>query len=169
MEISNESDLVQRAFDVFHDPNNSEPEVLELLTQLSNPADIRDNDERKLTLLHHACQNEWCKVVKELIERYNCNPNCRDKAGYTPLHSASEIGNLEIIKYLIEMHHCDPESKADNDDTPLHLASQKGWLNVVRYLVEEENCNPAITNESGKTPLHKICEKGSHRRGQVPH
>ena len=43
--------------------------ALELLSQLTNPAAIRDEEGR--TLLHWACRNQWGDVVKSLIEIYD--------------------------------------------------------------------------------------------------
>ena len=160
MARSGENDLVQKAFDTFCIPSNSEAKALELLSQLPNPATVRNKYEHNNTLLHYACLNGWYNVAKTLVKNYNSDPKCKNNAGCTPLHSASKVGNLDIIKYFIEIHHCDPESKSDSRNTPLFLASQKGRLNVIRYLVEERNCNPAHVNKESSTPLHAVCKEG---------
>ena len=74
---------VLKVFDKYHNPTNesSEAEALELLSQLPNPAEVRGEDEDQFTLLHHACYNGWFEVSKKLIEKYNCDPNCKNVAG----------------------------------------------------------------------------------------
>ncbi len=78
---------VLEVFDKSYHPGNenSQAEALELLSQLPNPAKVRDDDEDQFTLLHHACYNGWYEVAKVLIEKYNCGPNCRNAAGSLPL------------------------------------------------------------------------------------
>ena len=78
---------ILKVFDKYHNRSNKsrEAESLELLSQLPNPAEVRDKHEDQFTLLHHACYNGWYEVAKVLIEKYNCDPNCRDAAGSIPL------------------------------------------------------------------------------------
>jgi len=48
--------------------------ALQLLSQLHNPATVRDELENSWTLLHWACRNGWYQVVKALVEKYHCDP-----------------------------------------------------------------------------------------------
>ena len=55
----------------FADPESSgtdQARALELLSQLPNPAAVRDEEGR--TLLHWACRNEWKDVANALMEEH---------------------------------------------------------------------------------------------------
>ena len=107
-------DLVLKVFDKLQDLTNesSEAEALELLSQLSNPAEVRDDN--KWTLLHHACYNGWYEVAKTLIEKYNSDPTCKDSRGKLPLHYACKQGHYMVTEYLVKNTFCQPfESGAD--------------------------------------------------------
>ena len=166
--------LALKDFDKVNNSYNdtSEAEALELLSQLPNPATVRDEEE--WTLLHHACYNGWYEVVKVLIEKYNCDTKCvvrrhtwPYRGGGTLLHCASLGGHLKLIKYLIEEKHCDTAVTnkqslwtVDNGWTPLHSASSNGHLDVLKYFVEDLECDPSCKNEYGKTPLFYACQHG---------
>ena len=53
-QVEDSEKLTLKAFDKFHNGNNTtgEGEALQLLSQLPNPAAVRDEDEDKFTLLH---------------------------------------------------------------------------------------------------------------------
>ena len=121
---------VLKLFDKFHNQNNetSEGEALQLLSQLPNPAAVRDDDDDQFTLLHHACWNGWYEVSKVLIEKYNCDPNCKTAAGSIPLRLACWSGNLDLVKYLVNEKQNDPKQKNNDGLTSLHNACSGGWL-----------------------------------------
>ena len=137
--------------------------ALQLLSQLPNPAAVRDDGGN--TLLHWASKNGWYDVVKELVEKYRCDPNyhvgvmqiLRHGAQQgTAIQFACKGGHLDIVKYLVQ-HGGDP--KRGRGYTPLHQACDKGYLDIVKFLVTECHCNPlllpkifGITVE--ETPLH---------------
>ena len=110
------------------------------------------------SLLQWACNNGWYNVVKELVEKFHCNPNYQvrlvldredmESPSYmyglvqmkqnqaefgTAVNFASRAGNLGIIKYLVKQGG-DPEC---GGVTPLHLACMKGHLDIVKFLVTE--------------------------------
>ena len=153
---------VLKAFHKKNDSSNktSEEEALHLLSQLPNPAAVRDEDTSKpvynLTLLHHACYNGWYGVAKVLIEKYGCDPDCKSSIDSTPLHCAYRSGKVEIIEYLISNMGCDPLQVTSNGLTRLHYASAGGHLQIVKYLIEKEKCDPKCNKD--QTPLHLACE-----------
>ena len=156
--------FVLKAFDKKDNSTNktSEEEALHLLSQLTNPAAVRDEDTSKpvydLTLLHHACYNGWYDVAKVLIEKYGCDPNYKSSIDSTPLHYAYRSGNVEIIDYLISNMGCDPLQVTNNGLTRLHYTSAGGHLKIVKCLIEKEKCDP--NSNKGQTPLHVACENG---------
>ena len=145
---------VLKVFDKYHNPTNdsSEAEALELLSQLPNPAEVRDNDEDQFTLLHHACYNGWYEVAKVLIEIYNCDPNCRNAIGSMPLRLACWRGNLDLAKYLVLEKRCDPNDQNNLGLVPLHNAALGGNLDVTKFLIEHCKVDSASewTSECGK-------------------
>ena len=152
---------VLKVFDKVHNSTNesSEAEALELLSQLPNPAEVRGEDDR-FTLLHHACYNGWFEVSKVLIEKYNCDPNCRSAAGSIPLHLACWSGNLNLVKYLILDKDCDPNDKNNNGNVTLHSAAFHGHLDVTEFLIEHCKVDSAPKDSMAYTPLHLACEGG---------
>ena len=153
---------VLKAFDKVHNSTNesSEAEALELLPQLPNPAEVRDNDEDLFTLLHHACYNGWYEVAKVLIEKYNCDPNCRNAADSIPLRLACWSGNLGLVKYLILDKGCDPNDVNSTGQVPLHNAALGGHLDVTKFLIEHCKVEPAVKDSDVLTPLHSACHSG---------
>ena len=129
---------VLKVFDKFNNLCNdsSEAEALELLSQLPNPAEVRDDDEDQFTLLHHACYNGWYEISKVLIKKYNCDPNCRNAAGSIPLRLACLSGNLDLVKYLVLDKGCDPNYENNRGKVSLHNAALGGCLDVTKFLVE---------------------------------
>ena len=152
--------------------------ALELLSQLPNPAAVRDEYGR--TLLHLASKNGWYDVVKELVEKYHCDPNYKighmklaeriilkehdvgeDAFNSTALHFACMAGHLNIVKYLVQQG-CDPR-RGFVTYTALHAACDAGHLDIVKFLVTECHCNPLYTATifgitTGETPLHLACQ-----------
>ena len=50
--------------------------------------------------LHYAAARGDLEVVRELIERHECDPMCQNVHGITPLHCASYCGKIDVVKYL---------------------------------------------------------------------
>ena len=141
--------------------------ALELLSQLPKPAAVKDEDDN--TLLHWASKNGWYDVVKELVEKYHCDPNYkigvlkavfRESEG-TALLYACKAGHLDVAKYLVQQGG-DPRRGIGNF-TPLHAACEHGHLDVVKFLVTECHCDPLLPVailgiKTGETPLHIACQ-----------
>ena len=74
-------------------------EVLRLLSQVRNPADVRDWDK---ALLHYSCRHGWLDVTRKLVEQYHCDPESRGGwNGDTPLHVACRAGHVDIVRYTL--------------------------------------------------------------------
>ena len=134
-------------------------EVLRLLPQVRNPADVRDWDEK--ALLHYSCRNGWLDVTRRLVEQFHCDLESRDgRGGDSPLHVACRAGHVDIVKYLVSEQGCSTACQNKNRDTPLHEACGKGHMDIVRYLVSEQGYSTACQNKDGDTPLHVACRNG---------
>ena len=141
--------------------------ALELLSQLPHPAAVKD--EKGNTLLQWASKNGWYDVVKELVEKYHCDPNYKigllkallGESEGTALLYACQGGHLDIVKYLVQQGG-DPQRSHFNF-TPLHAACDAGHLDVVKFLVTECRCNPLLPVTVlgitfGCTPLDLACD-----------
>ena len=193
MKMESPSALEAIAVEVFVHPSTKDSGInqahaLQLLSHLHNPGDVRDKIGN--SLLQWACNNGWYNVVKELVEKFHCNPNYqvrlvldredmespsymyglvqmkRNQAEFgTAVHFASRAGYLGIVKYLVKQGG-DPEC---GGVTPLHLACMKGHLDIVKFLVTECHCNPLLPitmrpngMDFGITPLYHACEEGHY-------
>ena len=153
---------ILKVFDKYHNRTNesSEAEALVLLSQLPNPAEARNDDKDQFTLLHHACYNGWYVVAKVLIERYNCDPYCRNAAGSIPLHMACSSGNLDLVKYLILDKECDPNDTNNKGQVPLHIAALDGNLVLTKFLIVHCKVIVAVKDFNGQTSLHYASKQG---------
>ena len=163
------ADLEIAVVRAFEDPQSSgtdQARALELLSQLPNPAAVKKlKNETGNPLLHWASRNGWYDVVKELVEKYHCDPNYQ--VGWmqyilggaeesTAIHFACEKGHLDIVRYLVQQG-VDPQ-RGPAGYTPLHVACEGGHLDIVRYLVQQ-GVDPQ-RGPAGYTPLHEACEEG---------
>ena len=140
--------------------------ALELLSQLPNPALAAVKDKNGDTLLRWATSNGWYDVVKELVEKYHCNPNyyfcgfMQSGKGGTVIHLVCEGGHLDLVKYLVKylvQQGGDPQ-RGRFSFTPLHVACAAGHLDIVKYLVQQGS-DPQRGRFSF-TPLHVACAAG---------
>ena len=92
--------------------------------------------------LHYFAGCGNIQAVKDLIERYGCNPQCQNVHGITPLHCACYCGKVNVVKYLVTQQKCD-----------INLRDKKGVcpLGYTAYCVLKE-----VTILS---PLKFLCEK----------
>ena len=69
--------------------------------------------------IHYFAARGNLQAVRELVEKYKCNPECQNVYGVTPLHCASYCGRLSVVKYMINKHKCDANVRDDNEACPL--------------------------------------------------
>ena len=115
------------------------------------------------TALHIAISSriDKLKKVQCLQESDECNPNIRNKDGYTPLHVACRRDNIEVAKMLVTDQRCDINIQDVNKNAPIHIACR---LNILRPLLSWQYCNPNQQNEDGDTALHVAC-RGKNNKG----
>lgn len=106
--------------------------------------------------LHNACQKHTnIKVVKYLIENYQCDPRKKDERGDTSLNVAALSGNLDTLQYFIDTRECSAKCPGHLGRMLLHNACEdNGNLAVVKYLIEKHACDPSEKDKEGNTPLH---------------
>ena len=115
-----------------------------------------------VSLLHLAAAQGWMDIIIDLITKYKCDTNCKDKDGHTPLHYAAIKGSLEVVKYFINKQTCDPMVRDNDGITPLHYACQYNHLNIVQFLISI-HISPSCADINGITPLHVACSNGHPR------
>ena len=145
--------------------------VLQQLSEFSDGAAVYSQHIR-ISLLHYACLNGWNDVVKDLVEKYSCDPNVKmysnTLAFLSKLHTAISVNYH--LKYLYNV--CDmqvPQMKVGeeelilsfevSDGTAIHCACKAGHLDIVKFLIKKGG-DPACRNIVGATPLHFACWEG---------
>ena len=140
----------EQLLSAFSYPGDKE-KVLSLLPVVSDPAGIRDSNNR--TLLHYAALNGWTDVSRLLVEQYQVDPHCRDSSGWTALHCAARNGWTDVCRLLVEQYQVDPHCRNSIGWTALYLASTFDHLDIVQYLVNSVCCDPLTEDNWGDTPL----------------
>ena len=133
-----------------------------LLNENCNYVNVLDNHGD--TPLHIAVKSvkRTVEMVKCLLEIHTCNPNLKNKLGYTPLHVACRLNNVEVIDMLIANKRCDVNTQNDNGNTALHIAAYT-WLDSerlqkVKSILKNAECDLNLTNKDSSTPLHIVCD-----------
>ena len=156
------------------------------MVELVSNCNVDSQDSIGRTPLHYACAHSL-KIVKYLIECKHCNPNVRDKGGFTAIHLSR--GNKKMVEYLKSIFSSAPQPSAtelpfrgddltinavhhyllasitnsssiEPEDTPLHTACRCSNEKAVEYLVEQ-GCDQSAQNAFGALPLHIACDEGS--------
>ena len=91
--------------------------------------------------MHLASYNNHLDLLRELLERFNCEPDKRDNKVF---------GNLEVWSYT----HARSKQKSTGQAlvqqlfsfvqlkwTPLYAAAQAGHIKIVQYLITERGCD----------------------------
>ena len=126
---------------------NGDREMVQFLIEESKCDPNCKDQRRKVTPLHHACENGHANVVEYLLKLPNCDKQ-------TALHAAASNGHLSIVKCLVQRYKCSFLARNQHGNTPLHLAVYYNHLEVVKYFIEMQGCDPNIKGEQGCTPLH---------------
>ena len=108
-----------RPFSDREDEQSSRNEGLKAL--LSAGADPRLFDGQKRTPLHHAAENNWPELMRNLIgtTHTQISLNARDKASNTPLHRAASMGHFDPVWILLKQG-ADPDDTNKYGETALH-------------------------------------------------
>ena len=131
-------------------------------------------DDRSMTLLHHAAAKGHLEVVELLSSPHgevNCHnssplsgdlisliqarvrPNIRDCLGWTPFHHAASGGFADIVRHLACIPGVNPNEITNNGETALHIAARSGMSDAAAALLSLDNLTPDCTDKTGHTPL----------------
>ena len=120
---------------------------------LENDSEINSETERKLNVIHFACQGNKPNSLTYfyLYHKNNIDFEKADAGGSTPLHWACYSCAYESAVYLI--HFGVDLNKGDNSNyTPLYLAVLSKSLRIVRYLLQK-GAKINIKDKDDLTPI----------------
>lgn len=117
----------------------------------------------KKPLVYWTAKAGQLEVLKELIERYECDPVYITERGHTLLYAACARGRTNVARYLARKYGINPNQKNHMNSTPLFAASNNGHLEVMVMLIDELKCDPMEVNSKGESLLHRACG-GGHLR-----
>lgn len=123
-------------------------------------ADLKVYDSHNDTPLHNAALNGNIKVVKYLINGFDCCPSHTGHQGRTIVHSACEMGHIHLVDVLLSDFKLLNLSVDNEGFNPLHVAISYGQEEVAKLLIDKYNCPINFTNNYGQTALHIACFKG---------
>ncbi|CAG2204336.1 ANKRD50 [Mytilus edulis] len=134
--------------------------------------DINSVDAQGRTALLIACEENYTKIVKLLLDNYAdvCKYDLEER---TPMHAARIAGNYYIVNMLIQhninVNILKTELTPDNTRhelpcgwTPLYEACTQGDIKTVRSLIKN-SANVNMPNIDGATPLVAACQQGNEQ------
>ena len=141
---------------------------VELASFLSKKGAILQNkNDVGESALHIACQRDYPKIVKLLLEERDTDVNDvndKDGLGNTPLQYACSAVNLEIIKLLVE-YGAKVTTENKKGECPVHTLVQvtnpdkiKKMEKCFHYLIGINTTIINAKNKKGLTPLNLICK-----------
>ena len=133
------------------------PEMLELLLEAARGVDVHVQDERGMTLLHHAAEVGHIGLVNALIEA-GAEVNAQNDRDQTPLHIAAE-NSIDVVNALIAAG-AEVNAQNDRDQTPLHIAAENSHIDVVNALIAA-GAEVNALNYQGRTPLHMAAKNNN--------
>lgn len=130
-----------------------------------NVSDLFETLCQKYTL-HYACEKDYIKIVKYLVEHGADVNKENPQTGITPLFMtrgtplmvACKSGNETIVKYLVE-HGVDVNKENRYGRTPLLVACFYGNESIVKYLIEK-GANVNKKDHWKETPLSAAYKSG---------
>ena len=129
-----------------------------IIKQKSIP--LKEHEKAQKPLVYWAAKAGQLEVLKELIEKYECDPVYITERGHTLLYVACARGHTNVARYLAQKYGIDPNQKNNTQSTPLFAASNNGHLEVVIMLINELKCDPMAVNDKGESLLHRACGGG---------
>jgi ankyrin repeat protein len=94
------------------------------------------------TLLHYAAANNWPKIVKKLIKRFNVDVNVTDSRlgsrGHTALHNAAWRDSFDAFEEL-RKHGADLTAVCQAGMTPLHVSCMYRSFKITEAILDATN------------------------------
>ena len=131
---------------------------MDVVNQLSFP--LEELEKALKPLVYWTAKTGQLWVLKELIEKYKCDPHYTTERGHTLLYVACARGHANVARYLAHKHMVNPNQKNHLLSTPLFATSNNGHLEAMVMLIDELKCNPKEVNSKGESLLHRACGGG---------
>lgn len=113
--------------------------------------DIKVLDNKKESLLHKACRNDYFEVV-DLLIKLGVDINQSNIYGDTPLHLAVQFKNGAVVdKLLFEGARVNAQNL--KKVSPLHVAAARGKEDILNLLVIHK-AKLNMSDENGAKPIH---------------
>ena len=132
-----------------------------VIKQCSMP--LKEQEKIHKPLVYWAAKAGQLEVLKELIEKYGCDPIYATERGHTLIYVACARGRTSVARYLAQKYGIDPNQRNNMHSTPLFAASNNGHFEVMIMLIDELKCDPMAVNDKGESLLHRACG-GGHLR-----
>lgn len=129
-----------------------------IIKQQSIP--LKEYEKAQKPLVYWAAKAGQLEILKELIEKYGCDPVYATERGHTLLYVACSRGHANVARYLAQKYGINPNQKNNMQSTPLFVASNNGHLEVMVMLIDELKCDPMAVNDKGESLLHRACGGG---------
>ena len=165
---------VLKAFAALKSHRMDQAAVLQQLSKFPKAA-ATCSQHFRISLLHYACLNGWNDIVKELVEKYSCDPKIKI---HQPVASNTFAFLLKLytsvdvkyhLEYVFDIDHEIPRVRVGeqelilsfevSDGAAIHCACKAGHLDIVKFLISK-NCDPESRNVAGATALHIACWEG---------
>ena len=98
--------------------------------------------------------------VSRIID-YDCDPNYRDRDGWSAIHYAAEEGHLNIIELLLEKG-ADTNAVSFSGTSPLHCAANGGHASIVSLILQAGDIDVLKSTCHGWTALRHAAYMGHH-------
>jgi len=137
-------------------------EVVEMLLERVQGADVNVSDASGATALWMACQNGHGEVVRLLLASSGIAVNqARTTDRDTPLFVACSEGHAPVVKLLIASSGIDVnQATTDDGSTPLFMACSEGHAHVVKLLLALSEIDVNQHNKRNVTPLNMASDEG---------
>lgn len=128
---------------------------------------IKERDENKATLLHHAAATSQLEVMAYLIDS-GIELDAADKDGHTALHIAVLQGHVDAASLLLKSG-IDDTILNHNSDAALHIVVRSTNARLFSMFLDHPGIDIVVTGYRNRTPLHVIAEHDNLELCEVMH
>jgi transient receptor potential cation channel subfamily A protein 1 len=128
---------------------------------------IKERDNNRATLLHHAAAANQIEVMGYLIDS-GIELDATDKDGHTALHTAVIQGHIEATNLLLDSGIDDTILDKDSD-AALHIVMRQTDTRLLSTFLEHPNIDLVVPGYRKRTPLHIVAEIDNVEAASVLH
>ena len=128
---------------------------------------IKERDENRATLLHHAAATSQLEVMAYLIDS-GIELNAADKDGHTALHIAVLQGHVDAAILLLRSG-IDDTILNHNSDAALHIVGRSSNAQLFSAFLDHPTIDVVVAGYRNRTPLHVIAEYDNMELCEIMH